>query len=633
MPRVRRPHRRRAYRSRLASNRLRRHRWHRPRPIRRRARSQSGTDHRFRRAQGGGRDGPGRIDRIPIASSIADASAAQAAHATCAGRYRQRGRRDQRLVHRRQRAGQGRHARADRRRRRAAQVRVGPGLAARSDRAAPGRRRGRGDRGARVRMARTHAPALVRPQRARRRDRPAADDRVRRVPSVPASAGNRRVRADARARRRHRRARGAAGCARARGARTHRGLRRADPDLDRRRQSRRSFLVLRAAQSRDPRDRLAQGLARAEPARLRVHLGDRHGMGRAALRALAFRQHRAVPGDLLRDLSRDPDSVRAAPRSGAARSRRRHARVRQSADRLRAAGRAARRRAHAARVFRAGARGRVCAARRGPDPARAHAPPRRIVRGARGRIRDARGAARAQRALDRLHVRARRRRARLARIPPAAPAAALERHRPADPRRRRIPRIARVRRRQRRHDRDRERRLHQRGADRGRRVHERMALCAQWCKCAICFAAVLLGTRLVARRGPARDRSFRAGAPPGAGAARIRCADAWSRRTRVEPRATPRARMDCGDRPRCGHRARIPVCGRGCAPVRGMGPRGFRRIRDRGLPDPACAARCRQRSAHRRAWRLGLDVDPRARARAAPAWRAMRSSPPAGAMR
>ena len=51
-----------------------------------------------------------------------------------------------------------------------------------------------------------------------------------------------------------------------------------------------------------------------------------------------------------------------------------------------------------------------------------------------------------------------------------------------------------------------------------------------------------------------------------------------------------------------------------------MGPRGFRGIRDRGLPDPACAARRRQRSAHHRAWRLGLDVDPGARARVAPAW-------------
>ena len=57
------------------------------------------------------------------------------------------------------------------------------------------------------------------------------------------------------------------------------------------------------------------------------------------------------------------------------------------------------------------------------------------------RLRDAGGAARAQRALDRVHVRARRRRAGLARLPPAAPPAALERPRAAAARGRRVPRL------------------------------------------------------------------------------------------------------------------------------------------------------------------------------------------------
>ena len=61
-----------------------------------------------------------------------------------------------------------------------------------ADRVPPGRRRGRGDRRARIRLARARPTPRIRPQPAGRRDRRAADDGVRRVPPLRSAAGRRR---------------------------------------------------------------------------------------------------------------------------------------------------------------------------------------------------------------------------------------------------------------------------------------------------------------------------------------------------------------------------------------------------------------------------------------------------------
>ena len=99
-------------------------------------------------------------------------------------------------------------------------------------------------------------PPRVFAEPAGRRDRHPAADRVRRVPPLSPAAGTAGVRADDRPRRRGLPARGAAGCAGPGRARHPRRLRRADPDLDRQRQSRRPVFLLRRAQCRDLRDRL-----------------------------------------------------------------------------------------------------------------------------------------------------------------------------------------------------------------------------------------------------------------------------------------------------------------------------------------------------------------------------------------
>ena len=82
-----------------------------------------------------------------------------------------------------------------------------------------------------------------------------------------------------------RRAGRAAGCARARGARHSRRLPRARARVDGLRQSCRAIQLLRAAERGDSRHRLVQGVARAQRARLRVHVRHRHAVGNRRLLA------------------------------------------------------------------------------------------------------------------------------------------------------------------------------------------------------------------------------------------------------------------------------------------------------------------------------------------------------------
>ncbi len=72
---------------------------------------------------------------------------------------------------------------------------------------------------------------------------------------------------------------------RARGPRDRRRLPRADPHLDRQRQSRRAVRLLRRAQCGGLRDRLDSAVARAQSDRLRVHIRHRHVLGLAVVSA------------------------------------------------------------------------------------------------------------------------------------------------------------------------------------------------------------------------------------------------------------------------------------------------------------------------------------------------------------
>ena len=85
-------------------------------------------------------------------------------------------------------------------------------------------------------------------------------------------------------------ARGAPGFDRARRGRRDRRLPGAGAHVDRRGQPRAAVLLLRAAERGHLRDRVVQGLAPAEPPRLRLHLRHRHAVGRS--RATAPRTSR-----------------------------------------------------------------------------------------------------------------------------------------------------------------------------------------------------------------------------------------------------------------------------------------------------------------------------------------------------
>ena len=128
-------------------------------------------------------------------------------------------------------------------------------------------------------------------------------------------------------------------------------------------QSRRAVQLLRGARPRDSRHRVVQGLARAERARLLVHVRHRHAVGHRRLHAREIRDDRAVPRAVHVDVSRDPRAVRDARRAEAARLRRRHADVRHADRRVQLAEPA--RRGHGVRARDQRRRARVVLRRHG----------------------------------------------------------------------------------------------------------------------------------------------------------------------------------------------------------------------------------------------------------------------------
>ena len=94
--------------------------------------------------------------------------------------------------------------------------------------------------------------------------------------------------------------RAASGCPRAGQLRFRRRLPRPGAGLHRRRQSYPAVQLLRPAQRRPGADRLAEKLARTEPARLHLYLCRRRDLGRDQLSAGTVPQRRAVPAVVLR---------------------------------------------------------------------------------------------------------------------------------------------------------------------------------------------------------------------------------------------------------------------------------------------------------------------------------------------
>ncbi|MBK8286405.1 MAG: DUF2339 domain-containing protein [Ahniella sp.] len=95
-----------------------------------------------------------------------------------------------------------------------------------------------------------------------------------------------------------------AGLARPGGIRFDRWLRGTDPGVDRAGQSCCAVLLLPAVECRHPGDQLGQGLARAERARIPVHIRGGHRLGCAALSVRPVRDDRTVPDCLLPVLPR-----------------------------------------------------------------------------------------------------------------------------------------------------------------------------------------------------------------------------------------------------------------------------------------------------------------------------------------
>ena len=204
----------------------------------------------------------------------------------------------------------------------------------------------------------------------------------------------------------------------------HRRFPRARARVHRAGQSRGAVHVLRVARCGHRRHRVVQGLAAAQPAGLRVHLCHRHRLGRAALCAGEFLEHRAIRVAVLRDVRRRRGVVRAAPRAATQGLRRRHAGVRHARDDHAAAVRAGATSALCHGVQRAGLERRVSRARRrrlAPAP-RTIAHARGSVPGVGGRIPHARGAVGARWSLDRGHLGAGRRGHPLDRFAPGSQA-------------------------------------------------------------------------------------------------------------------------------------------------------------------------------------------------------------------
>ena len=227
---------------------------------------------------------------------------------------------------------------------------------------------------------------------------------------------------------------GARGRAERAGTRRHRHgrrLPRADPGFDRQRQLRRAVHLLRTAESRRVRGRVVQDVARAERARLSVHVHDHRPVARQ--RRIKQRRPvdgRRVPDPVLPDVRRGLDPQLRAAAAEPERLCFRLAGVRPAGRRIHAARDDDLAHRVRARVERVRARCLLPAARL--DPVR-HAPrnlpaARRSLRRARRDLREPRDPAGVRHAHDRCDVGGRRRGTALARRASGAEIAALVRH-------------------------------------------------------------------------------------------------------------------------------------------------------------------------------------------------------------
>ena len=271
-----------------------------------------------------------------------------------------------------------------------------------ADLASPRRHRAGRRRAARDRLAAAREPARLRDGAAGWRRRRPLHDRVRRAASLRARLARRGLRAARGDLRVVLLPRGTPGCDFTGGARRRRRLPRADPHVEQHRQPRDAVQLLRVAQRGHSRHRVVQGVARVEPAGIRVHLPRRDVLGGDAIPARGFCDDGTVPDPVLPVLRRDRGAVCAAPVGRSTRLRRCRPRLRNAARRCRPPERARARHRIRDGIQRAGdVRGLP-----DPGPLPLFAPPRRHppaggeFPGARHRIRDAGRSTRARRALD-----------------------------------------------------------------------------------------------------------------------------------------------------------------------------------------------------------------------------------------
>ena len=236
-------------------------------------------------------------------------------------------------------------------------------------------------------------------------------------------AGDRRARGSG--------ARGGTERAVARRHRHGRRLPRSDPGLDGQRQLRRAVHLLRTAEPRRVRRRVVQDVARAERARLPVHVHDHRPVARHVVSGARPLDRRRVPDPVLPDVRRGLGAQLRAAGAQSERLRVRLAGVRPAGRRLHVArdhGRAHRVRA---RVERVRARCVLPAARLDAvrNASRDLPPARRSVRRARRDLRESRHSAGVRHAHDCRDVGGRRRGTAVARRAPGTAAAAPVRHR------------------------------------------------------------------------------------------------------------------------------------------------------------------------------------------------------------
>ena len=225
------------------------------------------------------------------------------------------------------------HARAHRRRHSLLRLRLLPGLRGRPG-LVPGRsppecrRRGR-HRVAGDWMARAGPAPGVRPRAAGLRRRHRLSDRLccRQLRRGPRRA---RVGRHARAGRGDRHPGRGTGRVEPGGSVLARRVPRSGPG-DPRRQPRRALLLLCRSRRRYRGDGLVQGMARVEPAGIRVHFPRRRLVGRRVLSASALRDDATVPGAVLRALRRGSGAARVASAGASRRVRRRDSRLRGAA--------------------------------------------------------------------------------------------------------------------------------------------------------------------------------------------------------------------------------------------------------------------------------------------------------------